>query len=39
MIFEASNERVAMKMSIDAADVITTETMVAVPREEAIKLL
>lgn len=39
MIFEAANERTAMQMSISAADVVTTETMVAVPREEAIKLI
>lgn len=39
MIFEAPNEKTAMQMSISASDVVTTETMVAVPREEAIKLL
>jgi uncharacterized protein with GYD domain len=39
MIFEAPNEKIAMEMSINAADVVSTETMVAVPREEAIKLL
>jgi len=39
MIFEAANEKEAMKLSIDAADVVTTETMVAIAREEAIKLL
>ena len=39
MIFEAPNEKVAMEMSINAADVVATETMVAIPREEAIKLL
>jgi uncharacterized protein with GYD domain len=39
MIFEAPNEKVAMEMSISAADVVSTETMVAIPREDAIKLL
>ena len=39
MILEALNEKEAMKLSIDAADVVSTETMVAIPREEAIKLL
>jgi uncharacterized protein with GYD domain len=39
MILEAPNEKEAMKLSIDAADVVSTETMVAIPREEAIKLL
>ena len=39
MILEAPNEKEAMKLSIDAADVVATETMVAIPREEAIKLL
>ena len=39
LILEAPNEKEAMKLSIDAADVVTTETLVAIPREEAIKLL
>jgi len=39
MILEAPNEKEAMKVAIGAADVVTTETMVAIPREEAIKLL
>jgi hypothetical protein len=39
MIFEAPNEKAAMKLSIDFADQATFETMVAVPREEAIKLV
>jgi uncharacterized protein with GYD domain len=39
MILEAPNEKEAMRLSIDAADTVTTETMVAIPREEAIKLL
>jgi uncharacterized protein with GYD domain len=39
MILEAPNEKEAMKLSIGAADTVTTETMVAIPREEAVKLL
>jgi uncharacterized protein with GYD domain len=39
MIFEAPNEKVAMELSIEVADVVATETMVAVSREEAIKFL
>jgi len=39
MIFEAPSKRVAMKMSIDSADVVTTEEMVAVTREEPLRLL
>jgi uncharacterized protein with GYD domain len=39
MILETPNEKEAMKVAIDAADVVATETMVAIPREEAIKLL
>ena len=37
MILEAPNEKEAMKVAIDAADVVATETMVAIPREEATK--
>lgn len=39
LIIEASTEKDAMKMLIPWQDVIETETMVAVPRDEAIKLL
>jgi uncharacterized protein with GYD domain len=39
LIFEAPDEKVALELSIEAADIVTTETMVAVKREEAIKLL
>jgi uncharacterized protein with GYD domain len=39
VIFEAPNEKVAMELSIEIADIATTETMVAVTREEAHKLL
>lgn len=39
MILDAPNEKVAMKLSIDVSDIVATETMVAIPREEAINLL
>ena len=39
MILEAPTEKDALKGAIDAADVVATETMVAIPREEAVKLL
>ncbi len=39
LILDAPNEKDAMKSAIEAADVVATETMVAIPREEAIKLL
>ena len=39
LIFEAPDEKVAMEMAIEAADTVATETLVAVKREEAIKLL
>ncbi|HVO77804.1 MAG TPA: GYD domain-containing protein [Methanomassiliicoccales archaeon] len=35
-IFEAPNERVAMKMGLSIGDIIATETLVAVPRDETI---
>jgi uncharacterized protein with GYD domain len=40
-IFEAPTEKDAMKFAVEAAKVgfSTTETLVAIPREEAIKLL
>lgn len=38
-IFEAQNEKDALKFSIDVSEMLTVETLVAVPREEAIKLL
>ena len=38
-IVEAPNEKDAMKALLPLQDVIDSETMVAVPREEAIKLL
>ena len=39
LIVEASNEKEIMKLSIEAADMVTTETMVAIARDEATKLL
>jgi uncharacterized protein with GYD domain len=39
MIAEAPNEKTAMKANIKAGEIISTETLVAVPREEAIKLV
>ena len=38
-IFEAANEKEAMKLSTDISEWVATETLVAIPREEAIKLL
>lgn len=39
MILEAPNEKEAMRSSIEASDVVAIETLVAIPREEAMKLL
>ena len=39
LIFEAANEKDALKSGIEAAEFVATETLVAMPREEAIKLL
>jgi uncharacterized protein with GYD domain len=39
LIFEAPNEKVAMELQAEVADAVANETMVAVPREEAIKFL
>ncbi|HLE35233.1 MAG TPA: GYD domain-containing protein [Nitrososphaerales archaeon] len=38
-VYEASNEKDAIKMFIDAGDVASTETLTAISREEAMKLL
>lgn len=38
-VFEASDEKAAMKMSINRADGFNIETLVAVPVEEARKLV
>lgn len=39
VIFEAANEKEALKVSIAVSEFVATETLVAIPREEAIKLL
>ena len=39
LIIEAPDEKTVMKMLTKVGDFAATETMVAVPREEAIKLL
>jgi len=39
VIFEAPDEKTAMKVAIRVGDTASTETLVAVPREEAIKLV
>lgn len=39
MIIEAPDEKAAMKAAIKAGDIVATETLVAVPREEAVKLV
>jgi len=38
-IFEAPNEQVAMQMALRRADFLDMETMVAIPAEEARKLV
>lgn len=39
LIFSAPSERDAMKTDIDAGELVSTETMLAFPREEATKLV
>jgi uncharacterized protein with GYD domain len=39
VIFEAANEKEALKFSLAVGDIVASETLVAIPREEAIKLL
>ena len=39
LILEAPNEKTVLKILVQAGEYVATETMVAVPREEAIKLL
>ncbi len=36
---DAPNEKAAMKMNMIVSDFVSTQTMVAIPREEAIKLV
>ena len=39
LIFEAENEKEALKVSLASGDLLTSETLTAIPREEAVKLL
>jgi uncharacterized protein with GYD domain len=39
VVFEAESEKEAMKMAIEISEWVSTETLVAIPREEARKLL
>jgi uncharacterized protein with GYD domain len=39
VVFEATSEKEAMKMSLEISEWVSTETLVAIPREEAVKLL
>ena len=39
VIMEAPNEKSAMKANMMVGDIVSTETMVGIPREEAIKLV
>jgi len=39
LIVEGPDEKTVMKLLLQAGDYVATETMVAIPREEAIKLL
>jgi len=38
-IFEAASEKEAMKMSIDVSEWVASETLVAIPRQEAVNLI
>ena len=38
-IFEAKSEKEALKVSLDIAEFVSTETLIAIPRQEAIQLL
>ncbi len=39
VIFEAANEKEALRMNLGVSDIVATETLVAIPRQEAIQLL
>jgi len=39
VVFEAASEKEAMKLSIEISEWVTTETLVAIPRQDAVKLL
>ncbi len=36
---DAPNEKAAMKMNLMVSDFVSTQTMVAIPREEAVRLV
>ena len=38
-IFEAANEKDALKVALDISQFVSSETLVAIPRQEAISLL
>jgi uncharacterized protein with GYD domain len=38
-IFEAASEKEALKMSVDISEWVATETLVAIPRQDAVNLL
>jgi uncharacterized protein with GYD domain len=39
VVFEAANEKEALKFALGVADIVASETLVAIPRQEAIQLL
>ena len=39
VVFEAPNEKEALKFNLGFADIVATETLVAIPRQEAVQLL
>ena len=39
VVFEAANEKEAMKFAMNVAEFVSTETFVAIPRQEAINML
>jgi uncharacterized protein with GYD domain len=39
VVFEAANEKEALKFSLGIAEFVATETLVAIPRQEATELL
>ena len=39
VMFEAANEKEAMKFAVSVAEFVSTETLVAIPRQEAINML
>ena len=39
VVFEAPNEKEALKFNLRFSDIVATETMVAIPRQEALQLL